>query len=744
LHGIRYTGATQLGAVNLDVPNADVVLLFTDGKSNYGKSDPKTGTTPIFAIVTTGENNLKLSNIIGLTGGSIIAINKDNLGNSVQKATVIKELLLNITANNGLLTLDQNLDTFLQSKTTLSGQISAAASELIFHYGNFKSGSQKVIKISKNNDCTNSSIERMNMLSKFEKINANYGWENSLLFGRTEKIITQQTAYLVLERIEDYIKYQITPPKDIEHIVKNNPSYVAAPKLDPVKFSKEEVELSYLKGIAIYYNQRIAEWDKAQKQIDIASIKSNTQLKYERKVEQEIAAKKEFASSLENMDAREINIGKSFMENDKALNSEVVVVSVGYGSKKQFMAGAVSSVNSNQLLGYNNLAQALQGRVPGLQVYQNSNPGAVPSIRLRGASSFSGNGNPLFVLDGMPITDDYALNILNPNDIQNVTVLRDLQAAALYGSRAYNGAIVINTKKGKYYYQNIFSSYKLKNQEDVEYINEFKETDKTYQYAKYLELRKLHGFDKTFYFDIAELFYLQGSAETAKEIISNAVEIAEENSNVLQAVAFYFDKWGMYEDAQELYKQLIEKNPSGLQYYRNLALSYQLQGKYQEALNTYNEAILIAVNAPVQKALVLNELNALIGAQQGKLDLEAINPALIKVLPMEVRIVVETNSYNYQTAMVSTKNVQLNKNSNHYNSYYYNQNGCLPLQEFLYKEAKEKKFEVQVNYYGNYYTPDVYRIITYKNFGKANQTINVENVILDNQYGKVSIHEFNL
>ena len=138
------------------------------------------------------------------------------------------------------------------------------------------------------------------------------------------------------------------------------------------------------------------------------------------------------------------------------------VVVVAYGSQvKRKVTGSVSTVSGGDLENkpFTSVDQMLQGKVPGLQsVSANGQPGAAQTIRIRGVSSVTGNNDPLFVVDGIPINSgDYsratntsnALAGVNPNDIESVTVLKDASATAIYGSRAAAGVILITTKKGR-------------------------------------------------------------------------------------------------------------------------------------------------------------------------------------------------------------------------------------------------------------------------------------------------------
>ncbi|MBW8331251.1 MAG: TonB-dependent receptor [Prolixibacteraceae bacterium] len=132
---------------------------------------------------------------------------------------------------------------------------------------------------------------------------------------------------------------------------------------------------------------------------------------------------------------------------DILLNEMVVI---GYGSvKKRSVLGAVAKVNNKDLtaLPVSDVAQALQGRAAGVQVTQNTGaPGEGVSVRIRGSGSINSSNDPLYIVDGIPTSD--ALKILSPGDIENITVLKDASASAIYGSRANNGVVLITTKKG--------------------------------------------------------------------------------------------------------------------------------------------------------------------------------------------------------------------------------------------------------------------------------------------------------
>jgi TonB-linked SusC/RagA family outer membrane protein len=182
-----------------------------------------------------------------------------------------------------------------------------------------------------------------------------------------------------------------------------------------------------------------------------------------------------------------------------ALNLSQVVV-VGYGTaNRREVTNSIATVRSDELVNtpVASIDAALQGKAPGLQVVQNAgNPGNAMTVRIRGSSSIEAGNQPLYVVDGVPILrDDYsqlglggqevsAISALNPDEIASIDVLKDASAAAIYGSRASNGVVLITTKRGqqgspRITFNGYYGSQNLERKIDLlnatEYVNYFNE-----------------------------------------------------------------------------------------------------------------------------------------------------------------------------------------------------------------------------------------------------------------------------
>ncbi len=141
------------------------------------------------------------------------------------------------------------------------------------------------------------------------------------------------------------------------------------------------------------------------------------------------------------------NMTLQLVEESNTLNE---VVAIGYGSvKRKDVTTSVSTVSTEDLdtRPIVSAVSGMQGKAAGLQITQaNGQPGSSPTVRVRGTTSLNGSNNPLYVVDGVPLTD---IDYLSADDIESIQVLKDASSAAIYGSRAANGVIIISTKQGQ-------------------------------------------------------------------------------------------------------------------------------------------------------------------------------------------------------------------------------------------------------------------------------------------------------
>jgi len=136
----------------------------------------------------------------------------------------------------------------------------------------------------------------------------------------------------------------------------------------------------------------------------------------------------------------------------KAIDLDEVMV-IGYGTTTvRDLTGSIASINSKDISNRNviNATSLIQNMAAGVQVSQSTGrPGENVRVRVRGATSLTGSNEPLYVIDGVPMDDSFPLNGISPSDIESIDILKDASAAAIYGSRAANGVVIVTTKKGR-------------------------------------------------------------------------------------------------------------------------------------------------------------------------------------------------------------------------------------------------------------------------------------------------------
>ncbi|HWR33477.1 MAG TPA: VIT domain-containing protein [Chitinophagaceae bacterium] len=758
LQAFKYEGATQFGALDFSTVNADAILIFSDGRNSYGENLPVPGKIHTYCISSAFyADTAQIEKIIGQSGGKLIDLHEKGINEAVDAAGKAENILLGLKAGDLKLDLTEKLSDIKKDTLLLSGSMPAGSQQLSLLYGNNGNvREEEIIKMSENNLCDESPVERMNMLAVFDEYAKGAGyWYNVLDWGKQEKVVTQSTSFIVLEKIEDYIKFNIRPPKELESKCDMN-IFVRADELRRNQYKKLN-EFEILSSVTNVYNERIKLWDKDQPPIILTERQADGYVKNEKGITEPV--KDKTASSTTIVAAPEIG-GAGQVQT----MSEVVVTALGQTRSAKELGFSVSRVFANELTQAMpvNLQNGLTGKVSGLNV-QTVNNGVFGNTRitLRGIRSLTGNNQPMIIIDGSPIDLSF-LSSINPGDIINVTILKGASATAIYGPDGVNGALVIQTKKGsRNSYSYYWSSYRLKDREDVDYLQEIKSASLDDLINVYNELRKTDGFEAGFYFDVAQYFYRNGLKKDAVNILFSAADISNGNCQVQLAMGYILEAWKEFDEAINVYKELLSNNGNDIALYRNLALAYYQNGDYQQAVNTYYKGIILSMdnyafsNQDV-KAMMLQEMSAVIAAHPDKVNLEGMNSMLIRPLNYDLRITFDCNSKSLANSISIIEpdgkkcNYSKPQDSDgkltaryYYNNYYYQQDPV----EYQLKNAKKGNYRIKVSYsdYRGYYyeskVPTVIRILTFKNSGKENQTLEIENVIMDNQYGDVEIGE---
>ncbi|MBL7729006.1 MAG: TonB-dependent receptor plug domain-containing protein, partial [Dinghuibacter sp.] len=530
-------------------------------------------------------------------------------------------------------------------------------------------------------------------------------------------------------------RFNITPPDDImEECIEKG-------------FVKKDYKLQYyhiqraadaemLKLVAGEYNKRLQFHNSSAAPIKLNDITGSFARIEEEKKE---LARREVAS----MDKYAMD--GAFMAPANNL-SEVVVT--GYSTartKRAFYSS--TTVASHQLMGSVTLGQALQGRVAGVQIINSPGTNDIAQVRIRGVSSLSGNGNPLYVVDGVPLPFDQ-INQLSPSEVFNITVIRSAEGSAIYGVRGANGVIVVQTKRGmNYNYTNPNSITRLKDAEDEEYIMDIQLTSTELKYRRYLELKEEHKTNMAFFLDMAMHFSEMGLSQHIEEMMLEAAEISNNDYNSLQAIAFVYEYIRNFKKAAEIYGELGQSYPGNLKLLQQQAWAVYQGGQPDSAVQMLYRAITRedfswnTYNLQTKEAM-LADMNMIIAVHPGEVNTKYIPAEIIRPVTASMRVQLQSNMSLMHTLTVKAGDKPIAPGASHKQykldlSYYgYDEASLTAL------EKENGRIRISLKHYDTWYAnqvPPMVKIVTIRDFGKPGQRIHTELVSLKNQYGTVEI-----
>lgn len=741
IYGFKNHAGTDMSTLKIN--DADVVLLFSDGHNSFGNKKPAYGNAVVFSCITGFNYNRKfLETIVTPSGGSVIDLNQLNVAQAVTIGGSIENLLMKITSHKNNTALQLNMPQKLSDNMMLHGSFSGHDS-LTLEYGYGNHVIRKESAIIENNNCTDhETIRQVRLLLQYDSILTKTDWISNISFGLKEKLVTYQTSFIVLERVEDYIKYEIEPPAElIEKCAEMNYVYDPSMKVKWLRLHNRENDINTM---VARLNNRIT-WYHAQA----------PKIKWQNQVTRE--SNSGIASNTElTVKGNEV-VQNSSVANPVGLGvsqnlSSVVVTASGMQRQAKQLGYSVTRITARELTQANvvNTAHGLTGKVSGL-IVQNTNNGVFGDTRitLRGIRSLTGNNQPMLIFNNMPV-ELRMISTINPNDIADVTVLKSPAATAIYGADGVNGVILIRTKKFQGFHQHIYRKYRLSDMEDVDYMQTIRSATIHELPETYLALEAEHKNENGFYYDMAGYFFSRGLTEKAIEILSEA---SERNTGIhsKKAIAYTLEEWKMFDEAISVYQSILDMMPDDPQTMRELALAYYQNKQYQESVHMYHSLIMAETpryGSDQLKQMAIQEMNAIIAIHGETLDLENIEPWLIQYMPVDLKIDVSGNSYAHNLEIrepggslcSSSSSTSRSGGRMEYDEGYHNNTS-----EYSIIQAKRGKYKISISnfYETNYWynTPFMARVIIFRNFQKPNQTLEIKNVGIDNQVGFIEIAE---
>ena len=724
----KYGGSTDLSNIDLTKSDAGTVLIFSDAVQTRGKKDMIPGTCQVNFITSANyPDHAYMKKITEHNGGNVIDLHSFKTDSALHRLSQLENMLYEITADARPVSIDKALP-IREEQLLITGR---AEGTLQLKFGNhLRTASLYHISPTEKVAGDPTTFETIQMINQYEALQKRGTWQELLIFGLENRIVTSYTAFIVLERIEDYINYKIAPPKELEEECKAL-NYVYKTNYRKKEIQRYSKELMLDNQLAIL-NSKSQWWNTVTASIIQYSTTKEKEQKENRTSEVNDNPVKNTASAMNNLPGTDHTIAE-------------VVVTSAFNTRRAERSTSTNAqlITSEQLnivpaTEFNN---ALAGKVSGIQVRSQSfaKLGATGEVRLRGESSLN-SSKVAYVVNGTFVPDAGYINL---HDVENVTILQGPNAAALFGPDAANGAIVVTLKKGRrqYYGNTGWAKYKLRNRQYIEYIDEIKKAGKDMFLQKFEQVKKFYPGNTAFYYDVAQLFFEYGLKQESMQIMEDGIETTNGARAGIHAAAYIFESWGLYKKAIELYQQIIFTEPLHIEVVSDLALCYFRDSQYQLALDTYNNALSLATNTAGNEntmSRILNEINALIAVHGDVLDLGNINKDIIRRYPADLYVSIEnnagSNAYFDITGPTHTSLAKMmirNQNSN----FYFNHS------EILVYRAGKGKYRIYENSYDAYdfSTPRYHRIVTFKNYQQPDQVIEVQTVNMNGQNGKVEI-----
>ncbi len=466
--------------------------------------------------------------------------------------------------------------------------------------------------------------------------------------------------------------------------------------------------------------------------------------------------------SMQNID---VNLDEIVVtaENDK----EELVNTGNTTVDKKRLGYTIVSIGSDEISSIDtDVKQAVKGQFAGLKVQNNAGLTKVDLSQFLGRGNnmtITGNQYGLVVLDGIPLqtSDSSVFNKLggaastshiNPDMIVDITYLKGLAATNKYGTLGANGVLLITTKnavgdkatKKKKINLGTTATYSgnatlISGLADTPYINKLKLSKSIDEaFNTYLTQRKTYGNEPEFYLDVYDYFEGWNNEILSKRVLSNIYEIAFDNPNMLRALSYKQQAKKNYDDAIITLQQVLKLKQKQSQSYRDLALAYTYANDYNKALKIYNDIDKnIAVynsNFNGLKKTITNDAKSLISRHKEKLNISGVNPLYLRPIKYKARIVFEWNNLNSEFDLdiinpqkrfftwSHTRGENFNRIEQEHEQGY-------GLEEFYLTSSDVGEWTFNIKFYGNYVNvdePTYVKITTYKNFGSANETKDIQ------------------
>ncbi|WP_293313610.1 VIT domain-containing protein [Pedobacter sp. UBA5917] len=652
LKNLVYDGGTNFSAINPKAIQADEYILFTDGLSTFGKNTVSLN-KPVHCINTALKADYSTLKYITLkTGGQFVNLNAISVNDAFKQLNQQNLQFLGIKNGNDIRQTYPSMKVNVNGDFSLAGIMNGFNTEFVlqFGFGTTVVAEQAVRLNGTEHTFSSIDVSRVWAQKKIAEMDIQYeeNKDDISVLSKQFGIVTRNTSLIVLENLDDYLRYDIVPPVELQQ------AYNAVLKQRRVDLLEQKKDLinaavAMTKDLKTWWNTDFYYKEPAKKKesypdpgqrdvkgdptADVAIPGPVGQTS-----RMEIAASQARARS-QAKSVSEMRMPPPVVKKDEEKSLQEVVV-VGYGTQnKRAVTGAISTVSDH---------------------YNSGAPGAVSGY-----------------LEGR---------------VAGVTVAKG-SAVRTSSPQAQPAIIIPEFKSDKDYMQN------LKGKPDS-------------AYRSYLKMRSKYISTPMFYFDVANWFYQQKDSVRALTILSNIADLDLENADLYKTLAYKLKQTGNYKDELFITQKVLQWRPMDAQSYRDYALALADNGQYQAAIDNLYKVLTQSYNAQIAdrdqgiEEIVISEMNNLLTKHGNSISTKGIDKRLIQPLPVDVRVVLNWNKNDadidlWLTDPTGEKGFYGNSRtkiggriSNDFTS------GYGP-EQFMIKKAIKGKYKIEVNYYGD-------------------------------------------
>ncbi|MGE0079552.1 MAG: VIT domain-containing protein [Bacteroidales bacterium] len=673
IKSLTYDGGTQLGMLNFNKYKCDEIILVSDAVSNFGKGEITLSKVPVITISSnqTAEHSY-LQYISSATAG--IYLNLKKLTTDQALGFIAKQKVQFISAeynNDELSEIYPSIPTHFTNSFSLVGKLKtkAAILKINFGYGN-EIVHTATIQLGSKSIEDKGLVERIWAQKYLNELNFNptKNAEEITRIGKKFSVVTNSTSLIVLDRVEDYVQYEITPPQELLAEYNKMVENKANEDKRTSKLHIDQVVDQFLKKVE-WWNTDFKIQPKPTTTIQPTNLPSRQYSTVTKRITGTVV------SSEDGMPIPGVS---------------VVVRGISIGATTNLDGKFEFTVPTNAILqisyiGFKTI-EIDAVNITNIDITLEPDTRSIEEVVVV-ANGISRDDSVIFMDADVSVEEDASeeLAFMVREDRPDISAKKEEV------SRPSKPTIEINEWNP-----------------DVPYLKELRNTDSKNLYTKYLLIKKDYLQTPSFYFDVADYFFEKGKKDEAIRILSNVAELKLENYELLRILARKLQQVGEINTAICIFEDVLKLRSEEPQSYRDLGLAYAANKEYQKAVDMLYSIVEKSWDNrfPGVEVIVLGEINAIIEEANGKVDTQKIDQRLLKNLPVDIRVVLNWDANNtdmdlWVTDPFNEKCFYQRKltNSGGYMSNDFT--GGYGPEEFLIKKGAKGKYKVQINYYGS-------------------------------------------